>query len=155
MSDLTTIRNAIVATLLSVPGIGQVHAFERFARQESAFRELYLTDGRILGWNVSRKATLTTSNVLGRDAVTHEWQVRGFVALSDGDASELAFDVLIEAARDAFRANETLSGTVFDTTPGGNEGGIVGLQVLEIAPVMFCGVLCHGARLQLFTRHYQ
>lgn len=155
MSDLTTIRQAIVATLQSVPGIGQVHAFERFARQEAAFRNLYLTGDGILGWNVSRKATRTTSNVVGRDAVTHEWQIRGFMALNDAEASELAFDDLIEAARREFRTNETLSGTVFDTALGGDAGHIAGLQVLESGPVMFCGVLCHGARLQLFTRHYQ
>lgn len=154
MPDLATIRAAIVATLQSVPDVGRVYDRERFAKNEKEFRDLYKAGDLLLGWHVRRRATRESSDALGRWTVTHEWQVRGFRALDDAGASELAFDGLIEATRDAFRADESLGGVVDTTVLGDGPDDPAGLQLLESGPVMFCGVLCHGARLALFTRHY-
>lgn len=154
MSDLATIRAAIVAALGSVPNVGLVHSYERFAQHEKAFRDLYQSGGQLLGWNVRRRATRESSDALGRWTVTHEWRISGFMALNDAAATELEFDDLIEAARDVFRADETLGGVVATTVIGDGPDDPAGLQLLESGPVMFCGVLCHSARLALFTRHY-
>ena len=82
----------------------------------------------------------------------HTWQCRGYMALADGQASELAFDDLIEAFRDAVRADPTLGG-VCEQNPQGDDGED-GVQVTDAGPVMFCGVLCHSAVLQLQTWSY-
>lgn len=154
MSDLLTIRTAIVATLNTVPGIGRVHGFERFAQQEKAFRELYQSGDVVLGWHVRRRATRESSEAIGCNTVTHEWKIRGFMSIADAESSELEFDDLIESARDAFRADETLGGAVPSTVIEEGSITVAGLQLIDSGPVKFCGVLCHGAELQLFTRHY-
>lgn len=147
VSDLPTIRAAIVARLLSIPDIGVVHDYERFARGEKEFRELYLSGGRILGWHVRRVATAEKSPVLGRWYTTHDWEIRGFMGLDDAGASETVFDGLIEAIRAAFRADESLGVVGLATV----DPAVAGIQVTESGPVMFGGVLCHGARLALRT----
>lgn len=69
------------------------------------------------------------------------------MSLDDETQSELAFDNLIEAARDAFREDETIGGAVETTTVDGQAG----LQLDDSGPSMFAGVLCHHARLSLAT----
>ncbi len=148
MSAIDDIRAAIAAVIAQVSGAGQVHAFEPYGKGNEAFHRAYASaDGKLLGWHVRRVATKETRPDLARVVTTHRWRVRVFMALAEGGASELEFDRLIEAVRDAFRADETLGGVVFDTrTPE-----VAGLQVDESLPVLFAGVLCHSANCTLYT----
>lgn len=150
--SLETVRAAIVERLAAVPGIGRVHEYERFAASETAFRTLYSYTGadhkpRLLGWHVRRAA-----NAERRDDYVHDevitWRIRGFMALEDESASEIAFDALIEAVRAAFRADHNLAGACAST----DYNDLAGLQLDESGPVMFAGVLCHGVTLTLYTR---
>jgi len=147
------IRAAIVATLQAISGMGVVHNYERYAKDDKAFRLLYAAGDRVQGWNVRRVARHESSPCLGRWLVTQEWRIAGWRSLADAEASELAFDDLIDAAMDAFRNDSTLGGVVETTVLGDGADDPAGLQLIESGPVMFCGVLCHGARLSLFTRH--
>lgn len=151
MPTVTQINAAIVALMNTVPDIGQVHGYERYARQLSEMLALYQTGDQVRGWHVRRAATREISPDVGRYVVDHDWQLRGFMSLSDADASERTFDALIETIRDAFRADDTLGGVV-DTMITDERAGV---QVQESTPVMFAGVLCHSVRLALTTRHYQ
>lgn len=142
------IRNAIVARLASVPGIGQVHAFERFAANDKGFRALYARDAAVLGWHVRRvgRREFCEFNLVDTD-----WEIRGFAGLYDAEESELAFDALLDAIFDAWRADPTLGGVVFypkDDAP-------MVPTLADSGPVMFAGVLCHAARLTITTRHRQ
>lgn len=145
--SLETIRVAIVAKLQSIPGIGLVHGYERFARSEKEFRDVYSTDGQILGWHVRRVATSETSGGFGIWRATHRWEIRGYAGLNDAAASEIALDELVEAIRDAIRADDNLGGVV-DTCSLPDASGA---QLDDSGPVMFAGVLCHGVRLTLHT----
>lgn len=150
MTDIVALhRAAIVANMQTVPDLGQVHAYERFAKQDAAFRDLYKSGDRILGWNVRRVSTRETSAVMGRYHGQIGWRIRGFMSIDDAAASEQAFDSLIDALRDAFRADETLGGAVESTLNPSNDE--VGLQLDDSGPVMFAGVLCHGCTLSLTT----
>lgn len=153
MPTLADIRAAIVARLGTVADIGLVHDYQRYATDSAAFASLYTTtiSGRrqIRGWWVSRTATTESSPALGRYIVTHTWRIHGYMSLDDAAATEKTFDTLVEAVRDAFRQDDNLGGVVDGTVI--DEGA--GLQLEEQAPVMFCGVLCHAARLTLRTRH--
>jgi len=151
MPTLDDIRNAIATKIAAVPNIGQVHGYERFAKAEKDFRTLYASADRILGWNVRRASRKETSLAMGRWDITNKWQIKGFLSLDDAAESELVFDRLVEAICDAFRADENLGGIV-DTTVMENPN-VSGIQVEDSGPVMFSGVLCHSARLTLFTRH--
>lgn len=150
--DVEAIRAAIAAKLATVPNIGRVHDYQRYDQAATGMQGLYLTtvDGaeQLRGWFVSRVATREDSPALGRYVAVHTWQIRGYLALADAAATEKTMDALIEALRDAFRADETLGGAVDSTVL--DEGA--GLQLDEHVPVMFAGVLCHMARLTLRTR---
>ena len=151
--SLATHRAAIVALLGGVADIGQVHAFERYAREESAFRTLYLYtpaggEQQVRGWQVSNTAIDEHSNGRGRVVNTYTWRIRGFMSLADAQASELTFDALGEAVRAAYRADPTLGGIAQP------DDTLDGIQKADAGPVLFCGVLCHSALLNLNTREY-
>ncbi len=150
MADLETIRAAIVDVLEGIEDNGLVQPFERYAKTEAGLQDLYVSDGRLFGWQVRRVATREISPDLGRWICRHEWQIRGLMALNDANESELVFDAQIEATRDAFRADETLGGVVASTVTESRAG----IEVVESLPVMFAGVLCHSCKLALTTEHY-
>lgn len=151
MPTLDEIRNAIAVRIAAVPNVGKVHAFERFAKAEKEFRTLYESSGKILGWNVRRVTKKTASPALGRWQVTNGWQIKGFMSLDDAGNSELVFDNLVEEIGEAFRLDETLGGLIDGTVLDSPD--VSGIQVDDSGPVMFAGVLCHSARLALYTRH--
>lgn len=153
MSSTTQIRNAIVAALQDVEGIGRVHAFERYAKDTGKLAQLYMVGRELHGWYVRRVALreVEWSSDENREVAT--WRIVGFMALKDEDASELAFDLIIDRIRAAFRNDESLGGLVEQLgDPDGGQGrGESAVQIEGSGPVMFCGVLCHQARLLLTT----
>lgn len=160
MSALAAVRNALQVKLAAVPGIGQVHAFERFSSGEAKFRALFefdLVDGskQLRGWWLRRTHTQELAIAMGRSVDVSTWQIRGYMALNDDTATELEFDALIEAFRDAVRADPTFGG-VCEPDPGeqGGQPAPQGVEVAQTGPVRFCGVLCHSAVLQLRTWSY-
>jgi hypothetical protein len=150
--SLQAIRSAIAATLLAVPNIGVVHEYERYSHDLAKLKELYYSKAhrQLRGWFVRRTATKENGILPPRYLEEVNWQIRGVISLDDGAQSELVMDELIEAVRDAFRANRTLSGTVLKIgqLPATASRG---LQMDDFGPVMFGGVLCHGVRLSLVT----
>lgn len=152
MTGLNNIRTAIVDTLQTVPGIGQVHGYMRHdqGRQDRA-KALFYHDGRVNVWFVRRSTTKETEDTSSYNKVVHSWDIRGYLQQDDEAASELAFDDLVEMARNAFRFDEHLTETI-DTTVFDDQAG---LQLVDNGPVMFFGVLCHSARLNLKTETKQ
>jgi hypothetical protein len=154
MTTVTQIRDAIKAKLEGIAGIGVVHRYERLAARVADLKALYVSGApaKLLGWHIRRISTSEVSPALGSYTIDHRWQIRGFMAIDDATESELAFDNLIEAIRDAFRADETLGGLIKGTQV---PPPTIGMQLIEHGPVMFADVLCHGARLGYATRHFR
>lgn len=153
--SLATVRQAIVTRLSSVPDIGQVHAYPRYAHTLRDLALLYRSPshGQLRGWSVARVATNEVGNVQARTVEICRWRILGVMALDDAGSSELAFDALIEAVRDAFARDETLAGTVAQCSdPEG--AGESGIQVDDVGPGKFADVLAHIARLSLLTVRY-
>jgi hypothetical protein len=158
MSTLAQIRTAIVAQMTAVADIGQVHDRERYVADDAKFKTAYLftlpdASKQIRGWWLRRVRTLERSVSTGTVMNEHTWQWRGYMAFNDQAATELTFDDLIEAYRNAFRVDPTLGG-VCEQNPMDIGAGEDGVQVVDAGPVMFCGVLCHSAVLQLKTWSY-
>lgn len=161
MSQAAVIRSAIVAAVAGVPEIGQVHAYERYIRGDARFAQLYeytLPGGakQLRGWWVRRAATREGTDSFGPGAAAinvHTWHLRGYMALSDDAATEIAFDELIEAIRDRVREDPTFGG-VAALSPLSDEENTDGAQLIDSGPVMFCGVLCHSALLEIRTWSY-
>jgi hypothetical protein len=159
MSRLATIRAAIVALASAVPDIGLVHDRERFHKSEADFKNLFvatLGDGtqQLRGWTLSRTATQEIGIAMGRGAERHTWVLRGYMAFNDAEASENVFDELVEAFRDAVRADPTFGNTCEPDPLGASGDAPQYVQVLDTGAVKFCGVLCHSAVLQFNTWSY-
>lgn len=151
---MSAIRDAIVATMRTVADIGVVQPYERYAHAMQQLKAVYLSEdhGQLRGWFVRREQVIETGRILPRSIERVRWRIQGVMALDDAHASELVFDGLIDALRDAFRADDTLGGTVNQCAmPDGSEAG---LQLVSSGPVMFADVLCHGARCSLLTERY-
>ena len=153
MTLIATIRAAIVAKLGSVTGIGNIHDYERYAQAEKAFRELYQSGDRILGWHVRRLATRTVSGMVGVGMQVSRWRIVGFMSLADSAASEKSLDDMVENVTDAFITDPTLGGAVTETCDLtlGEGTKDCGIQLENSEPVMFAGVLCHRVTLGLTT----
>lgn len=152
---VTTIRGAIVTRMQSVANIGVVNDYERYTQAMSELKTLYAAtisgSPQLRGWHVRRVSAREVFVDSGRYSVHTRWALRGFMAIADANATEKTFDDLIEAACDAFRADDTLGGAVLSCIDP--ESGECGLQLAEHRPVLFAGVLCHNAILNLHTQH--
>lgn len=158
---LSAARSSLLAVLAAVPAVGLVHSRERFASSEAEFRKLYLyspaqaVDGfglepHIRGWYLRRTATAEV-NANGRILNEHRWLIRGYLAFKDAVESELIFDELVERIRSAVRVDTTLG---LPGMLGGSTQEERGVQLASAGPVMFAGVLCHSAMLELCTRSW-
>lgn len=144
------IRAAIVNSLQAVAGIGSVHDRERFAAREKDLAALYLVGGKLAGCHVRRVSVREVPYSTLYNTVHTRWRISLFASFLDAESSEILFDDLVDRIRAKFR-NSDLGGLVESI---GDEGE-AGVQLDDSGPVMFSGVLCHGARLSLTTRHKQ
>ena len=132
------IRDALVTLVQGVSGIAVVHGYERFATDLPALRALYGDNGKLHGWSITRDRTTALYRTNTQTERRHRFVIRGYYALDDSAASEQTFQDLIEAIEAAIRNDDTLGGTAEVAGP---------LQVQQVGPVMFAGVLCHTAEL--------
>ena len=96
-------------------------------------------------------AFLAEVNANGRILNEHTWLVRGYLSFQTAIDSELIFDDLVERMRDAVRVDGSLG------LPGLLGSGLSeerGVQVASAGPVLFAGLLCHSAALELKTRNW-
>lgn len=145
MSEHVDLRTAIATKLASIAGIGQVHRYERYAKDEATFREFYAAGDRLQGWHVRRVGRRESA---GSNEVLTTWELRGFMAIDDAAASELLFEDLIDRILDAWRDDPKLGGAVLYPRDGADPVP----QIEDSGPALFCGVLCHSVRLKLVTR---
>lgn len=144
MSMTTDIRDAIVAKLNAIVGIGKVHHYERYAVQQSKLKEFFEFDKQILGWVVRRGGFKKTMIADGIFMVRTHWQVRGYMSLDDAAESELKFDNLANLVQ-AVLANDPTFGLA---------SWVPDYEIkAELEPVMFCGILCHSADISFDTVH--
>ncbi|MBR0346980.1 MAG: hypothetical protein IJI03_17160 [Rudaea sp.] len=151
--SIREIREAIVARMSAIPDIGVVQKFERYAKDEATLKKFYYSPahGNLRGWYVRRLATSESGNRQASSVEVCTWRIRGYMSLSDAAETELVFDDLIEGVRDAFVPDESLGGLVDQCSDPTNIDGVSGIQLIDAGPVMFGGVLCHSARLELLT----
>jgi len=152
-ASLVQIRAAIKATLSAVPSIGIVHDRQRYAKRESDLKAFYQSGDLLLGWHIRRISTTVYSRGMGGQTTHHRWRIFGIRGFEDADSSEIGFDALIEAVRAAFAEADTLGGLV-DTCITREPMAQAGLALVDSGPVVFAGILCHGAELSLNTLNH-
>lgn len=137
---IAEMRAAIVAKLESVPDVGVVHRYERFAKDWTTFINLFKAgDGVIKGWMVTRRSAPSKWNELTPLLRAHEFLLRGFRGLNDAAATEIEFEADIETIQNSFDRDPMLGGAVFY--------GSGPLEVRRVEPRIFGNVLCHYAEL--------
>lgn len=149
--SLGTIRTALAAKVQAVTGIvgvAPVYDYWRHVTSEKEINDLLKggSQGRLHFWCVSpaQSDPLTIDNMGGCDqADPWRFDIRGYYALLDADASEKAFLTIVEAVIEAFRLDKNLGGTVISNWP---------VQWPENVHVMLAGVLCHHARISVPVR---
>jgi len=144
------IQQALVDLVAAIPDIGLVQPYERYAARQAELRALYMVNGAVRGWHVKRAAWSGRRLVSGRRLITTTWTITGFASFRDAEASELDWAAKADAIVDGYAADPTLGGLVRGLPAGEAEG----VQVIELTPVMFTEILCHRARLELVTEHY-
>lgn len=155
MTSTQRIRNELQALISSVPGTGQVHPYERFAVKSQEFARLYQQGQRVQGFFVHRQGSREYQYSSQLNRVRTRWVIRGFASLVDAEATELAFDDLLDALRAAVRARPVLYDAADNALAHTSTDDGAGLQLDESGPVMFAGVLCHGATFSLTTEHLE
>jgi hypothetical protein len=150
VSSSAQIRDAIVAIVSAVPGVGLFHEREKYTKTTSKLKDFYVTEGQIAGGFVRRVARRKESPDAGHTFVVFTtWELHYFCGFQEGADSEVEFDELLDAIDTAFDADQTLGGTV-DTTVTDEQSG---LRLLTSQPAMFAGVLVHYAKLRLISEH--
>lgn len=154
MADI--FRDAIVEQLKTVPNIGVVHGYQRYAARLEKLAELYSTGDQLRGWFVRRIEVVERTQDSLYFEIRKRWLIRGYLALQDEKATEQAFDDLLDAIRDAFQSKDWYPELPEDNSLlDEDEGEQYGLSIDAQEPVMFAGVLCHSARCSLITRQWR
>jgi len=135
LADVTTETASI---LKLVPNIGRVNEYRRAVQSEADFRALFVADGRVLAWDVTRESTISEARTVGATYERHLVVVRGYMGVKDADATEPTFQALIELIRATMRGKRNLNSKVLDTTP--MQARLVGAATIQ-------GVLCHYCEL--------
>ena len=163
-SSYKEIGKAIADELRQVPGIGQVHEFQRYAHDLAKYLGFFRASGnggaaRLLGWMVTRESA---SEGLGSAAApgsfvpagtnrrVHTFLLFGVMGLEDGTATELEFQDLIEAVCDRFRDNSVLQ--LLDAEGKRRVATLERLQPPQLDAVdvrQFGAALCHAAEIRI------
>lgn len=151
MATTNELRARIKEVMLRVTDVGVVHEYERYAKNEAAMKGFYQYNDHLRGWFIRRVRQQRSSNALGSWTITTRWEMRGWLSLNDEAATEQTMDELVDALAAQFQLDEELGGLT-DSIVVGNEAGV---QLEDSGPYLFAGVLCHGVKLALVTRHYE
>lgn len=154
----STIRQAIYDHLKTVDSIGNVQAFQRYSKRNSDLAKFYSWtnpnndtqdyESEIRGWFITRDSFRQDLDA-GCYERTTVWSIQGFMSLDDDTHTELQFEHLCDAIEAAFREDGTLAGAISSIGDENEQG----LQLIDSGPTVFAGVLCHGAKFRLVTRH--
>lgn len=134
------IRDYLKDQLTTIPGIGMVHTYDRWAADWADLLKLYTTNDRVQGWHITRKATAESWDNLPTVNRNHTYEMVGIYALNDAAASEKTFQELVEKVMGLLR---------FDFTLGGNCLLVGPLNLKTLEPRVFGSVLCHVAVIEL------
>jgi len=144
-------RAAIKTILEGVANIGQVYDYERYAKQWTALRSLFMADiggtQRLRGWVITLTAVRQEPDTfMGGTHVYYDFLIRGFEAVDDSSASEKTFKDLALAVIQALDGDTNLNSNDY-------EGGAAGRFVSQPCDAdfdyrMFAGVLCHFVEIR-------
>lgn len=139
------LTQTIARVLSSVEGVGKVHEFRRFAVTPDDIKTLFVADGSLNGWTVSRGSF---SNEHIRTDQTHEkihsFVIRGLFAHNDDTSSELVFNEIIDRIVDRFAPSSDLGEEI-------EIAGPIVAREIDYSPLS-ANTLCHYCELELAVK---
>ena len=110
------IRAQIKTIMETVPGIGVVYDYERYARSLADYFKLMTPVGQdsVKGWVIHREKTDSrqiTMGLLGQIERVHSFRIAGILEMDDVAGSEKNFQEILDGIFTAFKANGTLNGS--------------------------------------------
>jgi len=143
-------ESAIKTVLESVPAVGIVHGYTRWAINWDNFLAMFTTGGKINGWMLSRQSVTRHRTAYSEVQAAHIYVINGMYGLDDTNASETVFQGILDSVQTAFQGNPTLSGACDTINPEvGPMAGLYGLQIEIIEQRLFGSALCHFAECRL------
>jgi len=149
MSAYLSIIADIKTKIEGVTDVGNVYDYYRWNNDLGAFISLfsYTPVGgskQIRGWEITRVSAIEHKD--GAFFRHHEFSIEGYMSLSDANASDKTFQVLIDNICDVFRS--PADGATWYYMDGDNPKSSPA-QVLLIDIRAFGNVLCHHAKIKL------
>jgi len=133
-----------------ITGIGIVHDYERYSKDENKFITLFKTTvdsvDQIRGWEITR--TAAPEHKRGAWFRHHRFRINGYMGIQDANTTEKTFQVLIENLSEKFRTAEPPAGATWYYMDGDNPDNSC-VQVDVIDARMFGQYLCHHAEISL------
>ena len=111
------IRTQLKTVLEGVSGVGTVHDYQRWEIEADNFATLFVSQGRINAWMITRDASLEDERTQKQHYRRHQIRIIGLYALDDSDATENIFADLLETVCSTLRSDLTLNGTAESSGP--------------------------------------
>ncbi|WP_010604012.1 hypothetical protein [Pseudoalteromonas maricaloris] len=141
---LNQVRTAIL-NVLNNANVGTFYKKERFSKNTQELKTMYAQGDAISGGYIRLKRRKRQNPYAPRTTVAYTFDVVFLKSFVDDEDSQEHFENAIESLDDAFAGDPLLNDLVDDL----DEGDDTGLILDDHSPVMFCGVLCHQARMRL------
>jgi len=138
---LDDIIQSVNTILGGVENVGKVYSYRRWAADEASFKALFVADGKILAWTITRESTASRKEDDHREE-THTLVMRGWMGVKDANDTERVFQNLVESICDTFAPLDQLS--QLDTTWFADA-----VQVRKVDYVRYGEYLCHYAELEM------
>lgn len=139
----TTIVEALQDTIEAVSGTANVYEYLRYSSDTETRNDLFIDNSILHTWMLTRTAAPSTDTLGEIFTRSHSFEVHSYYQIDDSATSEKTHQQLCDDVMDALNSsNEVVAGTAYLTGTA---------QLLEYPPEgrMFCGVLCHFARIGL------
>lgn len=138
MTD-SAVRNEIKNMLLTIPGIGKVHDYERFTVDTAKFLALFkdAVSEKIFGWEITRES-VKLERIAQKYKAISNYVIKGYYALADDAGTEKTFNAVVDIIIQKF----------IDTQIPGTQGQSLP-QVSVLQARMFGSILCHYAEIRI------
>ena len=138
----TTVKDQLLATLEAVDGVVNAYGYFRYARRLDERDAKFVDEdtNQLHTWMLTRASAPSKGALDGDITRSHVFQAHGYREIVDTDESEIVFQELTESILNAFNDARTIDedAAIMDSA-----------QLLAFENVMFCGVLCHHAVIEI------
>jgi hypothetical protein len=141
VTEFTVVRDAVVARVNTVTGIGAVHSYQRFTNNWTDFLTIFAQtisgNFQVRGWFLTRDRITSVMSAYDKSTKTHHWKLRGIMGVFDSDNTEEIFQNLVDQVL-----------TAIEVLDDAGQSSVVKYSIGPVsAPIIegrvFGDVLCH------------